>query len=124
MTASVAAIGTKPAAERQGQIGDTLSKRAVRERILQNASQIRRHGISKIGLFGSFVREEQGPDSDVDILVDFSEGQETFDNFMDACFLLDSLFEGRRVEVVTMNGLSPYIGPHILNEVEYVEIAH
>ncbi|MFN4255027.1 MAG: nucleotidyltransferase family protein [Saprospiraceae bacterium] len=121
MAASTAIIGTRPAVRQQGQ---ALSKRLVFDQILQNSGQINRYGISKIGLFGSFVRGEQKPDSDVDILVDFKDGQETFDNFMGLCFLLDDLFAGRRVEVVTMNGLSPHIGPHILKEVEYVEIAN
>ena len=41
---------------------------------------------------------------------------------MDVSFLLEELL-GRNVEVVTPEGLSPYIGPHILKEVERVDIA-
>ncbi len=50
--------------------------------------------------------------------------KETFDNFMAVCDLLDNIFSGYKVEVVTTGGLSPYIGPHILNSVEYVQIAN
>ena len=39
---------------------------------------------------------------------------------MGICFYLDELFAGKKVEVVTMNGLSKYIGPYILKEVQYV----
>ena len=39
---------------------------------------------------------------------------------MEVCYLLEAIFEGEKVEVVTKNGLSPYIGPKILKEVEYV----
>jgi predicted nucleotidyltransferase len=46
----------------------------------------------------------------------------TFDNFMEVAFLLEELL-GRKVEVVTPEALSPYIGPHILREVERVPIA-
>jgi hypothetical protein len=60
----------------------------------------------------------------IDILIDFEEGKETFDNFMAVCTFLDALFEEHKVEVVTAKGLSPYIGPHILNSVEYVQIAN
>jgi hypothetical protein len=43
---------------------------------------------------------------------------------MAICDLFDAIFKGYKVEVVTVGGLSPYIGPHILNSVEYVQIAN
>jgi predicted nucleotidyltransferase len=101
-----------------------LSKKHIKDEILSNSLLIRQHGISKIGLFGSFARQEQTSGSDIDILIDFQQDKETFDNFMAICDLLDSIFKGYIVEVVTMGGLSPYIGPHILNSVEYVQIAN
>jgi predicted nucleotidyltransferase len=101
-----------------------LSKKHIKDEILSNSLLIRQHGISKIGLFGSFARQEQTSGSDIDILIDFQQDKETFDNFMAICDLLDSIFKGYKVEVVTMGGLSPYIGPHILNSVEYVQIAN
>lgn len=78
------------------------------------------YGVSKIGLFGSSVRGEAGRRSDIDILVDFQSGQETYRNFMAACDLLEKELRGQKVDIVTLKGLSPYIGPHILNEVVYV----
>ena len=85
----------------------------------RNQARIRAFGVKRIGLFGSFAREEQGPDSDLDLLVEFSPGHKTFDNFMHLSFFLNDLFQ-RRVELVTQESLSPYIGPHIASEVEYV----
>ena len=73
----------------------------------------------RLGLFGSFVREEPRSESDVDVLVEFEPGRKTFDAFMQLAFFLETLF-GRRVELVTSESLSPYIGPHILREMEYV----
>ena len=81
--------------------------------------QIRAFGVRRLGLFGSFVRERQGRESDVDMLVEFEPGCKTFDAFMQLAFFLEALF-GRRVELVTPESLSPYIGPHILREIEYV----
>ncbi len=101
-----------------------LTKKHIKDEISSNGLLIRQHGISKIGLFGSYSRQEQKKGSDIDILVDFQQGKETFDNFMAVCDLLDKIFKGYKVEVVTAGGLSPYIGPHILNEVEYVQIAN
>ena len=58
--------------------------------------------------------------SDIDILIDFIPEMENFDNYMAACDILEQLFKNERVEIVTKNGLSPYIGPKILKEVHYV----
>jgi len=97
-----------------------LTKKVVKQRLYQNKPQIKQLGIDLIGLFGSYVREEQHEGSDIDLLIAFEENKESFHSFMEACFLLEKIFEGEKVEVVTKNGLSPYIGPKILNEVEYV----
>jgi uncharacterized protein len=77
-------------------------------------------GILAVGLFGSYARGEQTEQSDIDILVDFDPEKETFDNYMAVYEILENLFQNAKVEVVTRNGLSPYIGPKILNEVQYV----
>lgn len=88
--------------------------------ILQaNQEQLITLGVKKLGLFGSFVRNEQDNASDIDLLVEFEPGQKTFDNFIQLSFLLEDLL-ARPVEVVTPESLSPYLGPHILKEVEYV----
>jgi len=79
-------------------------------------------GVERIGLFGSFVTGNPSPESDVDVFVEFSPSQHSFDNFMDLSFLLEDLF-GRKVELVTPEALSPHIGPHILEEVELVPFA-
>ena len=78
------------------------------------------YGVSSIGLFGSTVRNENGQDSDIDILVDFSDGKETYDNLMSVCDLLQSTFKRSKLDVVTKKGLSPYIKSVILNETRYV----
>jgi uncharacterized protein len=97
-----------------------LTKKIVKDRIQQNKSKLTNLGIDLIGLFGSYAREEQREDSDIDIFISFKEGYETFNNFMDLSYLLEEIFKGVKVEIVTQNGLSPYIGSKILKEVEYV----
>jgi len=57
-------------------------------------------GVHRLGLVGSFLREQQGRESDVDMLVEFAPGRKTFDAFMQLAFFLEALF-GRRVELVT-----------------------
>ena len=88
----------------------------------QNRSRLRALGVKRIGLFGSFVRGEQRPDSDIDLLVKLEPGQKTFDNFIELSFFLEEVLK-RKVELVTVESLSPYLGPHILREVEYASLA-
>ena len=88
----------------------------------QNRSHLRALGVRKIGLFGSFVRGEQRSDSDIDLLAEFEPGRKTFDAFMELTFFLEAVLQ-HRIELVTVESLSPYIGPHILMEVEYAALA-
>lgn len=82
--------------------------------------ELLKYGVRNIGLFGSYSRQEQSDTSDVDILVDFDPGHETFDNLMAIYDLLEKSFNNVKIDVVTKNGLSPHIGPKILSEVLYV----
>jgi uncharacterized protein len=88
--------------------------------IKTNRQTLKRLGIRNVGLFGSYSRDEQSVESDIDILIDFMPEMENFDNYMAVCDIFEDLFKNEKVEVVTINGLSPYIGPMILNEVLYV----
>lgn len=97
-------------------------KQAAIECIRSARARLAALGVVRIGLFGSFVKGRQTATSDVDILVEFEPDKHSFDNFMDVSFLLEDLL-GRRVELVTPESLSPYIGPHILKDVEHVSDA-
>ena len=96
-------------------------KNELLERLAREAAQIKAHGVRRLGLFGSFVRDESNGDSDVDLLVEFQPGRKTFDNFMALADFLENVVR-RRVELVTTESLSPYIGPRILAEVEDVAL--
>ncbi len=100
----------------------TLSKYHIFNTLKENRDKINQYGIKRLGLFGSYVRNQQTDMSDIDLYIEFYPDKETFDNFINLCFLFDNLFQNKKVEVVTENGLSPYIGPQILKEVEYVKI--
>lgn len=90
--------------------------------IKSNQNRIKALGVKKLGLFGSFVREEQRHDSDIDLLVEFEQEKKTFKNFMALSFLLEEILN-RQIELVTTESLSPYIRPYIVKEVEYVTFA-
>lgn len=80
-----------------------------------------RFGIAEIGIFGSFARGDERPESDVDILVTFRDGMKTFDNFMGTKFYLEDLF-CRKVDLVTDGALEPLIRDPILQEVVYAQV--
>jgi hypothetical protein len=78
----------------------------------------KRFGVLKIGIFGSFVRGEERPDSDVDVLVTFRAGEKTFDNYMGCKFYLEDLF-GRKVDLVMKGSIKKRLKPYILGEGVY-----
>lgn len=86
----------------------------------ENMTSIDKFHISKMGVFGSFVRNEQNAESDVDILVEFEEGQETFDNYMDLKFYLEELFD-REVDVVIINSIKPSLKNAIMRSAIYAK---
>ena len=96
-----------------------LGKSDVVARLREHRSSMPEFGVRKIGIFGSFARDEATSNSDVDVLVEFDPDRKTFDNFMNLSFFLEDILQ-RRVELVTTSSLSPYIGPRILASVEYV----
>jgi len=89
--------------------------------ILENKEYLKRLGIISIGIFGSVVRNEDTKDSDYDILVEFDKDRKSFKTFTSLCDLFEDKL-GANFELITKESLSPYIGPHILKEVEYVQI--
>ena len=93
------------------------TKAEVLARLRAAAPDLRALGVERLGVFGSFVRDEATPTSDVDVLVDFAVGRKTFDGFFAVLDFLEALL-GRNVEIVTRQGLSRYIGPHILATTE------
>ena len=61
----------------------------------------RRWNVAELSLFGSALRDDFRPDSDVDVLVHFGPGGEmTFEGFLDMRDELSALFGGREVDLV------------------------
>ena len=86
--------------------------------ILQtNLPEFRRaYGVRTLGVFGSFVRDEQQPNSDLDVLVEFDERPLSLFQFVELENRLSDLL-GVRVDLVEKATLKPAIGRHILAEV-------
>ena len=101
---------------------DVNNKTQLIELIKEYSRDIQSLGVYRIGFFGSFAKNEMSEKSDVDFFVEFYPQQKSFDNFMNLAFLLEEI-TSRKIELVTPQSLSPYIGKFILNQIEYVSFA-
>lgn len=97
------------------------SKHDLMVALANNREIIKSYGVNSLGIFGSFSRGSFNDASDIDLLVNFIPEKKSFDNFMNLSFFLEDLL-GRKVEIVTPQSLSKYIGPHILKEVQNVSL--
>lgn len=85
--------------------------------ILQKDYLLQTYGVEKIGIFGSFARGEDTPLSDVDVLFDINEKQESFSLFdlADVQNYLENIL-GKSVDVVDRSNIRPILRDRILKE--------
>jgi uncharacterized protein len=96
------------------------SKTLLLKELKTRRKEIKSYGVKQLRLFGSFAKDTNiTSDSDIDFLVEFELGEKTYDNFMNLSFYLEDLL-GRKVELVTPQALSKYVGPYIIKEAEDV----
>ncbi len=96
------------------------SFKSIKDFLEKNKEKLtKRFGITNIGIFGSFAKRDAKESSDIDILIEFEEGYETFKNYMGLKFFLEDNF-GRNVDLVITETLKPMIKEDILREVVYV----
>jgi len=82
------------------------------------AELAKQFGVVRLALFGSTARDAAGPDSDIDILVEFN-GPATSARYFGVQFYLEDLL-GRPVDLVTRKGLRPELRPFIEKEALHV----
>ncbi len=99
-----------------------LTRADVEARLASAHLEILEMGVRRLALFGSVQRNSARPDSDVDVLVEFQPGMKSFDRLLALGDLLERSLN-RPVELVTLESLSPFIGPHILAEAQDVVTA-
>ena len=96
-----------------------MNREKLLQRLREHKDELqRRFGVKSLAVFGSVARGEAGPDSDVDILVEF-ESRATFDRYMGLKFFLEDLL-GTRVDLVTRRALKPRLRPYVEREAIYV----
>jgi len=77
----------------------------------------RRFSLKKIGVFGSYTREEQTPESDIDIYVEFDMKNLTFDKYLELIDYLEKLL-GRKIDLITKYGVETIRIPYIKEEIK------
>ena len=95
-----------------------LTKQEVLDIIKNNLDKFASFGVVEVGLFGSFVREEQTEHSDVDLLVNLQNHD--WDNYCQLIDFAETIFKGRKVDIIAESTISGYEGVNICREVEYV----
>ena len=83
------------------------------------AAFCQQHGIRKLAVFGSALREDFGPDSDIDLLVEFEPDRVPgLLGIAGMEMSLSELFSGRKVDLRTAKDLSPYFRQEVLDRAE------
>ncbi len=103
-------------------MGSTIENREqILSTLHSQQEQLKGMGAQWLGLFGSFAKGKQKKDSDIDILIEFQQGQKNYRNFIHIAYFLEDLFQ-REVELITPQSLSPIMREQILKDALYVSI--
>ncbi|MBI3666306.1 MAG: nucleotidyltransferase family protein [Acidobacteria bacterium] len=92
------------------------SREEILEVLQANRDKIRSFGVRKLGLFGSYSRNEATGTSDIDLVVDFEK--KTFDAYMDLKEFLERLFHCR-VDLVIADAVKPRLRAAIVDAAVY-----
>ena len=95
-----------------------MQKEQILALLAKHRADLDRYGVRSLALFGSVVRGEEKPESDIDMLVEF-EGPATFDGYMELKFYLEDLLD-QSVDLVTSKALRPQLRPWIEQDLVYV----
>lgn len=76
-----------------------------------------KYNLTELALFGSYARDEQQPESDIDIMVKLST--QSFRNFCDTAYTLEDLFPGIKVQIVSRGGIRPQYFERLKNDLIY-----
>ena len=94
-----------------------LNKEFIKQTLVDNRKALRKYGVKRIGLFGSYVRGTATAASDIDFLVELE--RLTFRDYMGLALFLEDLFE-KDVDLLTPTSIKPGIKPYVEREIEYV----
>jgi uncharacterized protein len=91
----------------------------VKQQLIQIKPRLQQtYQVTELGIFGSYARQEQTEESDVDVLIDYDHAPTLFKLVELRGYLSEVL--GTKVDLVTKNGLKPRIRDRVLSEVVYL----
>ena len=90
--------------------------------LIENIELLNSYGISRLGIFGSFLDGTQTEGRDIDILVSFNPGKKSFDNYMDLKFFIEEILK-REIDLVIEEAIKEDLREAILGSVRYVKAA-
>jgi len=98
-----------------------LNKEEIFKLLKQHKEKLKKCYVLKIGILRSVLRGDNTNESDIDFIVEFEDGKKNYDNFIELAFLLEHLLQ-RKVDLLTIEALSPYMKPKILKEAYFESI--
>ena len=98
---------------------ERMNKQEILDRLRQNQRALRERGVVHAALFGSRARGDDRPDSDTDIMIEVDPAARlTVYDYVGLKEYIAGLFDGR-VDVVSRDGLKPYVRPAVTLDAVY-----
>ncbi|MFT4304566.1 MAG: nucleotidyltransferase family protein [Candidatus Woesearchaeota archaeon] len=94
-----------------------LNKFEILKELEKNKSKIQALGVKKISLFGSYARNEENKNSDIDFIVEFEKGRGLFRDYSNLLNLLKSIFK-KNIDIVKKKYVREEIIPYIKKDIE------
>ncbi|MCE7042104.1 nucleotidyltransferase family protein [Dyadobacter sp. CY312] len=94
-------------------------KQHIIELIQSRRLAIQMLGAERLGLFGSFARNEQNETSDIDFVVEFKSGMKKYKNLLDLADLLEETLQ-RKVDLLTWEGMASFVQREAKKDIQYV----
>ncbi len=81
---------------------------------------LKKFGVIDLAIFGSYAKNEQSENSDIDIYVEMKKEFKTFDNFMDLKFFIEGLLPHKKVDLMIKESIRKEFKPKIFMEAVHV----
>src|SRR4030067_1837360 len=90
--------------------GEILTKKEIMEKLRENRENLKKYGVKRIGLFGSYASGEQRKDSDIDLVIEFDQKRfgKDFKGLYDAFVVISSYIEkmfNKKVDILTPDSI-------------------
>ncbi len=96
-----------------------LKKDEIIRKIEANKKKIKKYGVKKLGLFGSFLKGKQTTKSDIDVLIEIDKNKIS-ESYFELLFYFEDLFK-RKIDLIIASDLRPELN-YVKKEAEYVKL--